>query len=264
MELVSRIVREYSGQPQVEAIALAGSQTGGNSDPYSDLDFYVYLNEELPLSQRERIAQSFAEFPETGNTFFEPGDEWVDAGTGIGVDVMFRHTGWIEGQLIRILEEHQASTGYSTCFWHNILFSRILFDRSGWLSALCKTADRPYPEPLRRAIINKNFPILRNTQSSYLSQLQKAVDRGDLVSVQHRVTAIIASYFDVLFAINRIPHPGEKRLVQTAELKCKRLPRAMKERINALLTCSSEMTVLRANALIDDLEPLVDETIENQ
>ena len=110
MNLASRIAQEYAGFPQVEAIALAGSQSTLTFDQHSDLDFYVYLNSELPFTERQMIAKKFADDPETGNLFFEAGDEWLDRETGIAIDVMFRDVHWIE----RVVHQHQASMGYST------------------------------------------------------------------------------------------------------------------------------------------------------
>lgn len=252
------LATEYSSFIQVEAVALAGSQMTSMSDQDSDVDLYVYLNAELSLPDRGRIAEKFGHHPEVGNTFFESGDEWIDGETGIPVDVMFRQMEWIEDQIKRVLEDHQAGMGYSTCFWHNILFSQVLFDRSGRYESLRQKSDQPYPEQLRRAIINKNFPILRNTQSSYVHQLVRAVQRADEVSIQHRVTAMLASYFDVLFAINRIPHPGEKRVVQFVQTQCGKVPKRMQEQIKALISSPSAEKVNHANDLIDALEELLD------
>jgi hypothetical protein len=218
------------------------------------------LTAELPISERAAAASKFAHRSEVGNRFWEPGDEWIDEHTGIHVDVMFRQTDWIEARLARVLDEQEASVGYSTCFWHNVLHSRVLFDRHGWFAALRTKAQRPYPEELRRAIVAKNFPILRNTLSAYTHQLDRAAKRGDRVSVNHRVAALLASYFDVVFAINRMPHPGEKRLVQIAQARCDRLPDGMSEQVEGLLKAVSDPggEVLRwADLLIDGLEALL-------
>ena len=120
-------------------------------------------------------------------------------------------------------------------FWHNVLHSAALFDRTGWYGRLRSWADQPYPEALKRAIVAKNHPILRRSLSSYIHQIERAVQRGDCVSVQHRVTALLASYFDILFAVNELPHPGEKGVLAFAALRCHRLPEKMDDTINSLL-----------------------------
>ena len=58
--------------------------------------------------------------------------------------------------------------------------------------------------------------------------------RGDLVSVNHRVAAFLASYFDVLFAINGMTHPGEKRQLGIAERDCRVLPEDFRSSFDTL------------------------------
>ena len=53
--------------------------------------------------------------------------------------------------------------------------------------------------------------------------------RGDLVSLNYRVAALLASTFDILFALNRLPHPGEKRLLAFATQHCPLRPAGMAE-----------------------------------
>jgi len=258
--LAHSIAQRYARLPQVEAVALAGSQASRTSDPGSDLDLYVYHRAEIPVAVRASIATSGAEHAEVDNRFWEPGDEWIDAETGIHVDVMFRTVAWIEGQLDRVLRRHEASVGYSTCLWHNVLSSQVLVDREGWFQALQQDADRPYPEELVRAIVAKNHPILRRSASSYRYQLEGAVARNDVVSVNHRVAALLASYFDILFAINRLPHPGEKRLVEIALVQCDKLPEGMDRQVRELIAAVSRGgrgVVEKAEALIDGLDGLL-------
>ena len=248
----------YAAIPTVEAVVLSGSRTSGLGDGSSDIDLYVYSREALSLDVRRHVAAG-ARRAEIGNAFWEPGDEWVDEATGVSVDVMFRDCQWIEEQLDRVLKHHQASVGYSTCFWYNVLHSEILFDRTGWFGVLQERARQPYPEELRAAIIAKNSPILRRNMSSYVHQMELAIQRGDLISLNHRATALLASYFDVLFALNRQPHPGEKRLVKFAVQLCAKRPPDFAERIEELLASlprMDETVIEKAEEVVKRLEEL--------
>jgi hypothetical protein len=255
-ELAQRIARQFASLPQVEAVALAGSRMSEFPDENSDIDLYVYVTADIPLDVRAGIAAGSLR-AEIGNATWEPGDEWIDAATGIAADVMYRQVHWIEEQLDRVLIRHEASVGYSTCFWYNVLHSEALFDRSGWFAELQRRAGQPYPAELKRAIIAKNYRLLRDTESSYLHQIELAVKRDDPVSVNHRVTALLASYFDVLFALNEQPHPGEKRLLQHAA-SLPRLPRDFEPQVRAVVTAvaSGDVAAL-VNELVDRLGELV-------
>ncbi len=120
---------------------------------------------------------------------------------------MYWDPAWVEGQLNRVWREYQASLGYTTCLWYTVRNSRVLYDRRGWFEALQQHSAQPYPEPLRQAIIAKNHAVLRNVIPSYAHQIEKASRRGDRVSQNHRVAALLASYFDVVFALTRVCIP---------------------------------------------------------
>jgi hypothetical protein len=256
--LAEEVAAAFAARPEVVAVALAGSQAADATDERSDLDLYVYATAPIALGVRDEIAARFATRRDVGNTFWEPGDEWVDDRSGTVVDLMYRTPDWIEGQLDRVLARHEASVGYSTSFWHNVLHSVALFDRTGWYRALQERAAVPYPEPLRRAIIAKNHPILRRTLSSYRHQIELAIQRGDWVSVQHRVTALLASYFDVLFALNRLPHPGEKRLLANVRRHCSLVPAGFERRVRALVAAGATPIVLeQVDGLVQPLDDLL-------
>ena len=256
--VADRTARRYASLPQVEAVALAGSRTSDFPDEDSDVDLYVYVTEDVPLDPRREIAAG-ARVAEIGNATWEPGDEWVDATTGMHIDVMYRRVNWIEEQLDRVLVRHEASVGYSTCFWYNVLHSQVLFDRSGWSAQLQRRAELPYPAELKQAIIGKNFRLLRETQSSYLRQIELAVKRNDPISVNHRVAALLASYFDVLFAVNELPHPGEKRLLRHAA-RCAKRPSEMERQVRAVVEAvGGGDVVARVNELVDGLDEFMRE-----
>jgi predicted nucleotidyltransferase len=261
-QLAQHIAERYSAVDAIEAVVLSGSQTTGLGDDSSDIDLYVYSREAVLLEKRAQVAGGAAK-AEIGNEFWEPGDEWVDAASGVSADVMFRRVGWIEDQLDRVLRRHQASVGYSTCFWYNVLHSRPLFDRNGWFRRLQKHASQPYPAALQRAIIAKNHPILRGNLSSYLHQIELAIARNDLLSLNHRTAALLASYFDIVFAVNELPHPGEKRLLQFAERDCAKRPRDMAPRVFALIAAVPALDtslIAAANRLLDGLDELLQST----
>ena len=67
--------------------------------------------------------------------------------------------------------------------------------------------------------------LLSGMLPSFDAQIKKAEKRRDLVSVNHRVTEFLASYFDILFALNEMTHPGEKRMQSICSQECKLLPR---------------------------------------
>jgi len=261
LSLARRIADLFSTFQSVEAIALAGSGTTGAMDRESDIDLYVYITSVIPLSDRAAIVERLgATRADLNLQFWDLGDEWYDAETGIEVDVIYWHTSWIEDQLDRVLVERQASMGYSTCFWHTVRNSLILYDKNAWLHRLKDKSDVPFPEALRRAIIAKNHPVLRRVIPSYLHQIEKALGRNDLVSINHRVAALLASYFDVLFALNRLPNPGEKRLLKTASERCAKVPREMVTQVEEVLRAVSspdQSLVVRIEELVDNLDQLL-------
>jgi predicted nucleotidyltransferase len=261
LRLARRVADQFAPLPEVEAIALAGSLAAGTGDAGSDVDLYVYITSEITLEERVAIVDRLASRDlELDLQFWDPSDAWYDEETGIEVDVIYWRPAWIEAQLDRVLVECQANLGCSTCFWHTVRNSRILYDRNGWFQRLQTRSAVPFPPALRQAIVAKNHPVLRRAIPSYLHQIEKALGRNDLVSLNHRVAALLASYFDVLFALNRLPHPGEKRLLQTASAVCASLPRDMVHQVEAVLRAACRPDpdlVFRIAVLVDGLDQLL-------
>lgn len=212
-EMIGGIVGTLTTRREVQAIALGGSHSGGLADPESDYDIYVFVDDDLPLDSRAVLAHRFDPAPEIGNTWFGAGDEWTDQATGTSVDVMYWRPEDFERDLRDVIERHRPSLGYSTAFWYTVRHAIPMYDREGWFAVLQTLAARPYPEPLRQAITGWNHPLLRTTHSSYRHQIELAIARDDPVSIHHRVTALLQSATDIIFARHRTLHPGEKRLL---------------------------------------------------
>jgi predicted nucleotidyltransferase len=260
-QLAASLTKSLSQFGQVQAVALGGSSTTAYNQPDSDIDVYVYVKNGTHIdtkSRKQLLLDRGVKLYELNNRFWETGDEWQEP-SGVFVDLMYREQAWIEQQLENVLVKHEASVGYSTCFWFNILHSTSLYDRTGWFSKLKDTATMDYPDALRDAIIAKNYPLLRQVISSYKNQLEKAYARADVISLNHRSSAFLASYFDIIFALNKLPHPGEKRLLQIMHATCEIKPRNANLLPQFLEACAhahdSMFTYL--DQLVDEVDTLI-------
>lgn len=223
--------------PQVTAVALGGSLSSGAADSGSDIDLYIYTADSLPLAERQAIVAQAggASQSDLGLSYWGPGDLWIDAISGILIDCNYFEAHWMQEQLERVLDAHMPSLGYTTCFWRTIQQSHMLYDAHGWFRALQERSQAAYPEALAHNIIRYNHPVLRGILTSYHHQIESALKRQDLVSVNHRLAALLASYFDIIFALNRVLHPGEKRQLAFALSQCQQLPEAMQADLELVL-----------------------------
>ena len=256
---VERIAEGFSALPGVRAVALSGSRTSAIKDSSSDWDLYIYSDSPIAKDERKRLYDALSLTSRISISFFEEGDEAED-GEGNVFDLMMRSTAWTEGEVDNVYRNHHAKIGYTTCILYNIATSRMLCDRDGWLSRLQDEITGGYPEELRRNIIHDNLTVIDGAFSSpFIKQLELAVMRDDIVSQNHRLSAIIASYFDALFAYNRVYHPGEKKLMRYAGLLCNRLPRGFDEDIPAMIgAIGTEGLLPRTKAAIASLRDLVE------
>lgn len=99
--------------------------------------------------------------------------------------------------------------------------------------------------------------LLTENLPSYDMQIKKALLRKDFVSVNHRTAAFLESYFDIIFALNELTHPGEKRMVQYAKENAKILPEHFEENIETLLKslfADSEKIPAILQTIIDEVK----------
>lgn len=230
---IQELYDKFKELDQVEALALGGSRASGNNDEKSDYDLYVYVTSNVEDDVREAILFEFCDKMEIGNHYWEYEDN-VILKNGIGMDIIYRTVSSMENYRQLVLEEFNVMNGYTTCFWHNILTCRIIFDKTGKFTELQKKCDIPYPAELKKNIIERNMKLLSGVLPSFDKQIQKAYDRHDFVSINHRVTGFLESYFDVIFAVNEMTHPGEKKLMNICRKQCKILPERFEENLVGL------------------------------
>lgn len=232
---VNKLFEEIGQLPEVEAIALGGSRATGRHDDRSDYDVYIYITQMIEEEKRREILEKYCGYMEIGNSFWELEDD-VTLKDGIDMDVIYRNMQEFEDMVSSVVTDCVPWNGYTTCMWHNLITSKVVFDKSGKLTALQEKYKIPYPKALKENIISNNLKLLNGMLPSFDVQIKKAEKRGDLVSVNHRVAEFLASYFDIIFALNEMTHPGEKRMQSICSAECKILPDKFDENLNRLFT----------------------------
>ena len=156
-KLINFIVSEY----KPERIILFGSYGTEMRDENSDIDLYIYKNEEIPIAVRKEITEEFSDDMEINNQYWETEDDGHIRGLTLGIDIIYRDYNWVKRELERVLDNYVASVGYTTCIWYNFATSKILYDEKGWFKKLQNKYNIKYPSKLKYNIINKNYPLLR-------------------------------------------------------------------------------------------------------
>lgn len=231
--MIRQLFQAFAALPQVEAIALGGSRAGVNFDEKSDYDVYLYCTGPIEESVRRELLERFCGYMELGNHFWELEDNCT-LKNGVDIDILYRNIGDFTAQVASVVEDFQPYNGYTTCMWHNLLTCRIIYDQTGRLAAAKARFNIPYPAQLRENIIARNMKLLTGTLPAYDGQIRKAAARGDQVSICHRTAAFMEAYFDIIWALNGLTHPGEKRLVALARERCPLLPEDFERNIEIL------------------------------
>ncbi|MEI0510102.1 DUF4037 domain-containing protein [Brachyspira intermedia] len=230
---INHIIEDYikimTKNNNIDSIVLSGSKTSLINDDMSDYDIYVYCKASAKsredMDSRKEFADKYASYSEIGNDYFEHGDEMILKESGICLDFMYRDLSWIEGEMEYVWRGCNSKIGYTTAFLYNIKHSNILYDKEGKFKKFQDELNLEYPEKLKDNIIEKNFNVMYGKKiASFYEQLEKAVKRNDIVSINHRISAILSSYFDILFALNKELHVGEKKLIQYALKLCRKIP----------------------------------------
>ncbi|SMC20783.1 Nucleotidyltransferase domain-containing protein [Clostridium acidisoli DSM 12555] len=247
------MISAFSKLEGVEGILLAGSHAMKTNDKDSDYDIYIYTIKEISIENRKTITDVFCSYIELNNTFWEKEDDGFLKRDNVPIEIIYRNLNFIDDLLNRTLIKCEADVGYTTCFWSNFINSSILYDKNGNLNKLQKKYKVSYPHELKENIVKKNYPLLRLQVPAYYYQIEKALKRDDYISVNHRVAALFASYFDIIFAINEAPHPGEKKILKIIKDNKFKAPNNMELSINNIL----KFSVSKNSYILNEIDLLV-------
>lgn len=244
---MNNIIEKISQITEVEAIAIGGSTTAKTCDNASDIDIYVFSKNGIPIEKRKNVIEKFSTKYEIGAEYFGSGDEFLCDVNNTVFDIMYWDMKWFEDIVENVWIKHYSSNGYTTCFLYTLKKFKIIYDPQNWLKNLQAKINTDYPLELQQNIIERNLMLMKDKPfASYYEQIEKAVHRNDINSINHRIAAFLASYFDIIFAKNELLHPGEKRLIEYAKKNCKILPKDFEENIEKLLSAqnSNILTIL--------------------
>ena len=178
------------------------------------------------------------------------------------MDMMYWDMNWFKNIVENVWIKHYPSNGYTTCFLYTLKNFKIIYDPNNWLTNLQTKIKTEYPQELQNNIIKRNMMLMKSKPfASYYEQIEKGIKRNDINSVNHRISAFLASYFDVIFAINKQLHPGEKRLIKYAKDNCKLLPKDFEKNITKLLIQPNSETLSILDEMFDNLSFVTTEII---
>ena len=257
-QFFDKTIKLFEDFEEVDAIVLGGSRASDKYDAASDYDVYVYLNSDLSLEKRKSALEQTCKYMGLGKTHW--GSKWDECilNSGIPIELTYENTKDTQESLNNTLKNHIAYDGYTTCVCYVVLNAVILYDPKGEYDRMVKQFTMPYPEELRQNIIRENRELLEGMTPSYSNQIEKAIKRKDVISINHRLAAFTKSYFDILFAVNRKFHPGEKRLIQLAQEQCECLPEDFEADLKSLFAENgSDKTMPIIHKLISNLDDLI-------
>lgn len=212
----ARIAEAIGTIPGVIAVSLGGSVGSGLADADSDLDFHVFWADPL-ASPAERTAH-LATIADAGSLIVRPGtaswalEDWF-AVDGRLVELIYVAWRDVEADVARAYAEGLSDEEFTTARLHNYAHGHALHDPSGALRAVQERLRHSYPEATRALLLNREPDRL----ATALKHLRTAQARRDLLFAQHRRYTLQSIFFNLLFALNRRYHPGEKRLLTHAQ-----------------------------------------------
>jgi len=207
-------------------IALGGSYAKGLHDALSDIDIYVFAHAILPCEQRSAQLQSDSN-AFTGITSWGEDAEFVEAGTdfwygGRKIECWLRNIGRIEQTLQACQRGHirRDTVVWTVMGFYNytalsdIRVMQVVEDPSGILGRW-KTAVAEYPPALRSAILRRYLAEARFWPENF--HYRSAVERQDTLYTSGIVQQVVFALIQVVFALNRVYFPGEKKIEASLE-----------------------------------------------
>ena len=216
------LLRQFCGDSPSNqyGIALGGAHAKRAADAESDLDLYVFADQVLPGAERKRLCAQFDGIESL--TGWGEDAPFVQAGTdfyfeGIKVECWLRNTGYI-GSIIAECQagivRHSLVTWTVMGFYNYCALSdlnnMVPVDDPGGILARWKAQVGRYPPKLRETILTTTLGAAQFWPHNF--HYRTAVERCDALYVAGIVQQVVHNLIQVVFALNRVYFPGDKKL----------------------------------------------------
>jgi len=260
--VLAEVASLYIFNPNTFAVTVGISNL---TEPDADIDVFVYSAEPASAPSDSRLIEARAGSLSLGlihRNFNDGTERWIAPSLGAHVDIVRRCPLWFSYAINKIVRYQQVQAGSSTCLLHELAKSKPIYDRAGWFAGLRDSTlyGYGYPGSLKVAILHKNYPLLNIGKNSWLNKAELAYHKGDTLAVFKYCSCFLASYFDILFALNEEFHPGEKQLMEHAMMLLHRPPDLQSLVRSFLMSQHGDISNISfvAHALIKSLDPLFD------
>lgn len=260
--IVYQLVNEYKGFSEVLSIILTGSGVRDKKNFFYDIDIDVILKDNIDINTRKKILKKFSDSIEIINGKYGEKDVFILRNSSTEIEVSYYTLDRLKNNLFDVIDNYKASEGYTTCLWKEVSGAFIAYDKENTFRNLQNKYRVDYPEKLKLNIVDKNYYLLRDSKLSYYKQIDNAINSGDLIKASQKIRKFLDSYFDVIFAVNEIPHPGAKRLIAVIDSKCKKKPRLLTTGVSILQEnmYTYDKSILQSiNDMVDDLREFLNE-----
>ncbi len=230
-------------------IAFGGAHAKGVADSASDLDLYVFA---AAIASNEARTQRVVELADAAPRSWSMPGAFTQAGTdficrGQRVEVWLRSTGLIEQTLAEcergIVKQDLVTWTvmgfYNHCALSDLAHMFVLDDADGMLAAWQRRVS-VYPPRLRVSIIEKHLMAARFWPHN--PHYASAVERCDVLYVSGIVQQVVHNLVQVLFALNRVYFPGDKKLAAALDA-LQHAPPQIGTRMSALIAPAVQPTV---------------------
>lgn len=225
--IIDRLVPVLAEVPGIAAIVLGGSRARGTAHPGSDYDIGLYYDPATPF-EVPMLASAVARIADEGDavelTPIGGWGPWINGGAwitvaGAAVDLLYRDLAAVNavvdaalrGEFTMAYQAGHPHVFASTIWMGEAAVAVPLHDPAGAFASL-KSRVLPYPEPLRRALVDRFSFEARFA----LANARKALEREDATYVAGCAFRVLSSLVQMLFAINRRYLINEKGALREA------------------------------------------------